>query len=464
MRRHALSRPLRTALDDGLVGPDTTVMDYGCGRGGDVRMLASIGVDAVGWDPAHASDGIIRPSDVVNLGYVVNVIEDERERRRTIREAFELARRVLIVSARLQDEAPLEGRRHRDGIVTRIGTFQRFYEQQELRTWIDDALGVRSIAAAPGVFYVFVDEASRASHLALRVSARNRGTARVVPAPDAAVLVPLSAFMATRGRTPDPAELPGLREIAVQAGGLARAIRLASEMVPDLPALRAARSDDLLAMLALSRFDGRPRFSDLPTPLQYDIRSFFGSHAAACATADHALGELGGPDRLDDLCQASPFGKLMPTALYVALDAVADLPLGLRLYEGCARGYAGAVPDADVVKFARDEPKVSYLAYGGLHGVAHPALISSTVVHLRELTVRTRRYEARANPPILHRKELLLQPSHPRRPTYARLTASEERHGLFDDPSAIGLARGWGEALARAGLELRGHRLARSKG
>lgn len=464
MRRRALSRPLRTALEDGLIEPGTTVLDYGCGLGGDVRTLASGGIDAVGWDPAHAVDGQLRASDVVNLGFVINVIEDEVERRETVRKAFSLARNVLVVSARLRDEAPSEARAHRDGILTRIGTFQRFYEQQELRAWIDEALGQRSIAAAPGVFYVFADDAARASHLARRVRTPRRQPARVLPRPDAAVLMPLSTFLAARGRAPDRTELPELHDIAEAAGGLGRAVRIASEAVPEYDAIRAARMEDLLAMLALSRFDGRPRMSDLPFAIQLDLKAFFGTHGAACARADAALTALGTPGGLDALCRSAPFGKLMPTALYVDVEAVPDLPLGLRLYEGCARGYAGAVPDARVVKLSRSEPKVSYLVYEDLHRVAHPILLSSTKVHLRELTVRTRRYETWSNPPLLHRKELLLAPDHARRSTYARLTAAEERYGLYEDPSAIGLRRGWQEALDRAGVELRGHRLIRKAG
>ena len=38
------------------------------------------GIEAWGWDPAHRPDGDLVPVEVVNLGYVVNVIEDIGER------------------------------------------------------------------------------------------------------------------------------------------------------------------------------------------------------------------------------------------------------------------------------------------------------------------------------------------------------------------------------------------------
>ena len=34
-------------------------------------------------------------------------------------------------------------------------TFQKYYTQDELRAWIDGTLNTRSVAAAPGIFYVF---------------------------------------------------------------------------------------------------------------------------------------------------------------------------------------------------------------------------------------------------------------------------------------------------------------------
>ena len=40
-----------------------------------------------------------RPADVVNLGYVINVIEDPVERAETLRNAWALCRRVMVVSA-----------------------------------------------------------------------------------------------------------------------------------------------------------------------------------------------------------------------------------------------------------------------------------------------------------------------------------------------------------------------------
>lgn len=156
-----------------LLAPGSTFFDYGCGLGGDMQSLAALGYEVGGWDSAHLPDGEQRPADVVNLGYVINVIENPPERAEALRHAWELTRGVLILAARLDFEAhSVSGRRYGDGIPTSKGTFQKFYSHEELRTWIDSILGIRSTAAAPGVFYAFRDDVKAQSLLAARTRLR----------------------------------------------------------------------------------------------------------------------------------------------------------------------------------------------------------------------------------------------------------------------------------------------------
>ena len=81
-----------------------------------------------------------------------------------------------------------------------------------------------------------------------------------------------------------------------------------------------------------------------------------------------------------------------------------------------------------------------------------------------KLSLRTREidcfdYAASANPPVLHQKETFLASDHQLHAKFARLTQQEEKHGLLDDPSAIGTRAGWSSKLAERGFALRGHRL-----
>lgn len=466
LERHDLSRPVRCALADAVLAPGMTFMDYGCGRGGDVHRLGGAGFECSGWDPVHAPDGERRPSAVVNLGYVVNVIERPDERAEVLRTAWALAERVLIVSARLVDEirsraAACLG----DGVVTRLGTFQKFFEQQELRSWVDATLDVRSVAAAPGVFYVFRDEKTRASFAAARFRRqlpvpRIRLTERLATR-HRDLLDGLAGFLALRGRLPEDGELEGEGRLVEAFGSVRRAFRClsAASLEGEWERVRRERSEDLVVYLALTRFEGRPNSTQLPLEIQRDLKAFFGSYAAACRTADERLYSLGVQGDLSSAAASSPIGKLLPTALYVHVSAIAELPLTLRLYEGCARSTLGSVDGANIVKMRRDEPKVSYLSYPEFDRLPHPTLAESVSLHLQTFRSRTRRYDAAANPPVLHRKEAFVAPGYPRRELFGKLTASEERHGLYADTSVIGTRDGWQRVLSDAGLGFRGHRL-----
>ena len=90
------SRPIRLALIDGVIGPGATVLDYGCGLGDDVRHLRPHGTECWGCDPVHLPNGSRSPAQVVNLGYVVNVIEDVDERAECLACAWACAERVLM--------------------------------------------------------------------------------------------------------------------------------------------------------------------------------------------------------------------------------------------------------------------------------------------------------------------------------------------------------------------------------
>jgi len=466
--RGDLSRPLRLAVGDGLLTAQQSLMDYGCGRGGDIARLREAGFECSGWDPVHAPDGERLRSSVVNLGYVVNVIEDMAERRDVVRRAWNLAAEVLVVSARLVDERPsVSMATLADGIVTRLGTFQKFFEQQELRAWIDQTLNCQCVAGAPGVFYVFRRPEARAEFVARRFRRREplprlRMSERLV-AQHRELLDALASFLTTRGRLPEEDEFAQHGRLLSALGSMARAHRLllSATNPSEWERVRAVRSEDLLVYLALAKFEGRPAFGELPLDMQRDVKAFFGAYAKACAQADQLLFSIGGQDRLTAAAAASPLGKLLPAALYVHVDAVSALPLHLRLYEGCGRAILGAVDDATIIKLRRDEPKVSYLCYPGFDRDAHPALSESVSVHLQTFRVRTRRYGGSANPPILHRKETFLVHDDPRRERFERLTAAEERAGLLEDTTRIGTRAGWNEALEARGLLVRGHRLMR---
>src|SRR5207249_1086624 len=124
IRRLGHSRPVALAQAQGLIAPEFSFFDYGCGFGEDIHLLRATGIEAEGWDPHYRPEIARYPADCINLGYVLNVIEDIREREQTLRAAFDLARRVLVVSVRV-DQSLNKGTEFSDGLVTNSGSFQK---------------------------------------------------------------------------------------------------------------------------------------------------------------------------------------------------------------------------------------------------------------------------------------------------------------------------------------------------
>ena len=149
------------------------VFDYGCGRGDDLRLLEGMKVPASGWDPVYRPDGRREPADVVNLGFVLNVIEDAAERRDTLKEAFELARKVLVISVMLGYQREREQfAAFRDGVRTRRNTFQRYFTQEEFRSYVEATLVVNAVPVAAGICLVFRNPMDEQLFLAARQQVR----------------------------------------------------------------------------------------------------------------------------------------------------------------------------------------------------------------------------------------------------------------------------------------------------
>lgn len=466
--RAGYSRPIRLALEAGLITPDRTVFDYGCGRGQDLSRLARQGVVADGWDPNHRPDGGLRTADVVNLGYVLNVIEDAEERQRVVQDAWSLAGDLLIVAARLDIEAKmLRGSPYADGCCTSCGTFQKLYGQQELRDWLGSTLEHPTVPAAPGVIVIFRNEALRQSYLAARYT-RRRVAPRIRQADriyeqHQQTLQPLISFLSQHGRAPAPYELENLEELQSDIGSIRQAQAILRRVIGDNVWADVAeeRKTELLVHLALEKITGRPKFSELPDHIQLDIKAFFSSYKQACQQADELLYAAGDSEQRQEAMRASTVGKLTGNALYVHIDALAEVPSVLQVYEGCARQYVGDTEGGNVVKMARDEAKISYLMYPDFRADPHPAIHGSLVVPLGRPRIRYHDYSETQNPGVLHRKEELISEEHPDREKYIRLTRQEEQWGLYEYPLHIGTRNGWYEVLRRKGLRHKGHRLVR---
>ena len=158
-----------------------------------------------------------------------------------------------------------------------------------------------------------------------------------------------------------------------------------------------------------------------------------------------------------------PYGKRLPTALYVHREGLAGVGgnLGTVLDQVVARYQV--TMEFNLVKFRTDELKLSFLSYPEFDSDPHPALRHAITVDLVKGKARHTDYAGNMNPPILHRKESFLPPDHPRRAEFAALTQAEERAGLYEDTSTIGFKLNWEKLLQAKGLVIKGHRLVKTE-
>jgi DNA phosphorothioation-associated putative methyltransferase len=462
---------MKHALQDALIGPTVSVFDYGCGHGQDVAFLQGQGIACTGWDPVLRPDAPRSPADVVNLGYVINVIEDAGERAATLRQAWQLCHKLLVVAAQVQVGGRGQTRvEFGDGVLTGRGTFQKFYEQGELRAFLETELACEVVPAALGVFYVFKDEALRQQFLANRYRRRPAAPRKRLSElrfeEHREVLEPFMAAVADLGRLPEPGEYPAADGLVERFGSLKRAFALVRRVTgpEEWDLIRRRRTEDLLVYLALARFRRRPKLSALPRALQADMRAFFGTYSRACREADGLLFQAGDAAAVDEACKRSAVGKLLPDDLYVHKSALDHLEPLLRIYEGCGRAYLGEVEGANLIKIHRRTGKLSYLSYPAFESDPHPALVRCVRLSLRTRQLDCYDYSHSSNPPILHRKETFLHPDLPLHEKFARLTQQEERHGLLSETSRIGTRADWEARLRAAGFAFRGHRLVRRAG
>lgn len=142
LKRSELSLPMAAAVDGGILLPHRTHLDYGCGRGDDVRFLQAMGFRSRGYDPYYFPRTFKKAVDVVTLLYVLSTIEVPMLRCQVLVSAYQLARQTLVVSAITGRSANHAGIAYNDGVITKWGTFEKCYSHTELKHLIEDTLGV----------------------------------------------------------------------------------------------------------------------------------------------------------------------------------------------------------------------------------------------------------------------------------------------------------------------------------
>ena len=171
-----------------------------------------------------------------------------------------------------------------------------------------------------------------------------------------------------------------------------------------------------------------------------------------------AIGEVrGSPARIHDLAwayaelRATGRGKHVRSFSYYHVSLIAQRPHVASFLSDLRSGFGGSFDDFNVVKLD-ERSRVSFLRYEDFDP-PFPVLLFALSCDSERGTWRQTDYAHRRNPPILHRKELLLPGDDPRVPQAERLTRCLEGRGAFADAKSIGTRDGWHRRLGDLGLD-----------
>jgi DNA phosphorothioation-associated putative methyltransferase len=474
IKRYDLSKPVKQLLERGLLKKNDTFFDYGCGHGMDIEALQHLGYEASGWDPAFRPNAPKTPVAVVNLGYVLNVIEEPTERIATLRQAYSLAERVLLVSTMASgQETDSHSRPYRDGFLTKTNTFQKFYAPGELEGLIEQALDVEASTLGLGMCVVFRSD----DDAELFEANRNR---RRIDWTEISVQLKFSAPISLErrsvdryelnkelfeqfwqtllelGRAPEPGEFDRLAEVTKAAGGIKRALALAVTRNGEQlwQTVRKSRTEDVLVYLAMTKFRKRFLRREIPLRIKNDIRSFFGDLPTAQTQARDLLFAAGDPGEIDVACEGVDVGWQDEDSLMIHRSLLGELPPILRIYVHCAAFRYGDPSQADVIKIHKHSGKITFQHYDDFDGKPLPELQTRIKVNLRNLFVEVFDHSKGPRVQLLYFKERFVGRTHPGRAAMEKFSAKLSKLGL--DESTIGLGpdkAAFLSALTVAGLD-----------
>jgi len=434
LARTAISAPVQLLLRHGLLAPERSFFDYGCGRGDDIAALTTEGFVASGWDPHYAPDRERVPADVVNVGFVINVIEDPAERVDVLHRAFTLTRGVMAVAVMLYGPESMECQ-FGDGVITTRGTFQKYFNQAELKDFLDHVVHQEAFLVGPGIAFVFADKEWEQRFLASRYRRQNVGTrllqlrarARVrerpvarskleelePPAPHP-LLGELWRISLDLGRHPDDVEVPMLSQVVAELGSLQRALRKLDRLFDQtlLEQARAVRAEDLRLYFAMQQFSKRPRYRQLEPRLQRDVKAFFGDYASAQTAGLRLLSEAADPAVLLRACQEAAESGLgwldgdHDLQLHVSL--VERIPPVLRAYVACGLQLYGDLAEVDLVRIHIGSGKISLMQFENFGGSPLPAMKRRVKVNVRRANCEVFEYGEQYPMPLLYNKSRYL--------------------------------------------------------
>ncbi len=143
-----------------------------------------------------------------------------------------------------------------------------------------------------------------------------------------------------------------------------------------------------MVYLALANFRRKIPFRHLPSSLQADIKTFFGSYQRALGLGREKLFALGQPGAVAQLCEEFEHGWQDEHSLYIHRTLIEDLPAELRVLLGCAEILEGDLSQADIIKIHKQSSKVTLLMYQDFDRRSFPQLIERIKINLADQSVQ----------------------------------------------------------------------------
>jgi DNA phosphorothioation-associated putative methyltransferase len=430
LARYQLSQPVQLLIRQGVLSNGDTLFDYGCGRGDDVETLNAGGIKAAGWDPHFAPENPKIKSTVVNIGFVLNVIENPDERRQALSRAWNLADKALSVAVMSPSAASIENAKpYKDGFLTSRNTFQKYYTQDQLKSYISDVIGVEPVAVAPGIFFAFKDEIALQEYQINRYARGIRSTAnlsgqrsRRKPKPSidrlekvTPALEALGAEIMELGRPIHSDEMPPELSEALQVNRVAfnTAQHYCLEKLcpqEELDKVAAQRKEDLLLYFALELFSRHKPYRQLPKRLQQDLKQFWGNYANAQIAARELLFSIGNEAKVREAVEDAAdegLGYLLPDHQFQFHQSqLGNLQAILRCYVACGSILFGDVEQADMIKIHMNTGKLTLLLYENFEDLL-PVLRQRIKIDMRSQQVHIFDYDDE-NRQYLYMKSLYL--------------------------------------------------------
>ena len=456
--RNDLSKPIREALTHGLLFENQTVFDYGCGLGDDAAHLRAMGYRVAAWDPAHFPNEEKHVADFVNLGYVLNVIEDPAERVDVLLDAWAFTERVLLVSTLIEgNELYNSVREHSDGILTKRDTFQKYFSPVEIQGLIESALDSEAYPISTGIYAVFRDardaqgflSARSRRHIDWEQLSRRLGFMRRAPRPGAVdvylenqdLLDEFWTLTIDLGRLPQVGEFRREQELRERIGTQKKALRIFTDRfgADTYEVARRQRRDDLLVYLALANFRKAIPLKHLGDRLRNDLESHFGSYKQAQAQGLQLLLSLKGSDTLIAAIRSADVGWFDEAEAHYSVhrSVVETLPAPLRVFVDCGCRLYGSYRDADIIKIHARSHKVTLLSYHDFDSEPLPVLKTRVKIDLARLQVQVFEYAEAGQEQRLFFKERFVPANHPERGRMAAVSSAMRAGGLT--PERLGL-------------------------